>query len=107
MFKVHQVSLAHSLEKGVSLQRLGRGVYLYKAISSGRERFLMLHTDGGWSDEETGKYIIPINFSKDARFLLPYDDEPISTEERQEIKANVKEALSALDADYLPRFTED
>lgn len=104
MFKVHQVAWVHSLEKGVSLEPLGRHAWLYSGC---RERFLMLGTESGWTDEETGKYIIPIYFPKDARFLPPYDDQPISIEERQEIKTNVKEALSALNAEYQPKFTED
>lgn len=107
MFKVHQVSIAHSLEKGVTFDLLGLYKCLYKDHSRGRERYLMLGTGGGWRDKETGKYTLPIYFPKDARFLSPYDDEPINAEERQEIKANVKEALSALGADYQPKFTED
>lgn len=104
MFKVHQVSWVHSLEKGVSFQRLGRYFWLY---SNCRNRFLMLGTWEGRKDKDTGKYIIPIDFHRDAKYLPPFDDDLINPLERQEIKENIKEALLVLNADYQPRFIED
>lgn len=103
MFKAVQKLWAHSPEKGVLFERLGKYRYLY---SDGKERLLILGTNEGDIWKKKGIYIATIVFPLNARWQPPHEDEVIGEIEREEIKKNIREAHLALISNSEIEFIE-
>jgi hypothetical protein len=79
---------------------LGRYRWLYQEIN----RLLLLSVNSGF--ETNGQHVISVLLPKNVRWEKPYEDDLIDEEEYESIKANLREAIAALEPNSLVEFHE-
>lgn len=98
MFEVVQKKIA--VGEGVTVMSLGR----YRWIYEDTRRVLILSTESGF--DAKGQHIEGILFPRNARWEKPYENDLIDEEEYELIKANLREAIAALEPNSLVGFYE-